>query len=173
MVYGEKPAILAVFGTNCGIAAENRTHGYRFDTSSNILRDAPDRPLPPVSSLDALRDIRLHETRLGRHDIEFLWQFFDTDKRPRPLRFALKRFSDGFAEFDRLGGFQHDHRHARRQMLARNLQTVGRVGIDHGAVTLERVADGIHPVRMAAASRHETKFLHARKIAAGREVKST
>jgi hypothetical protein len=25
MVYGEKPAILAVFATNCGIAAKNRT----------------------------------------------------------------------------------------------------------------------------------------------------
>jgi hypothetical protein len=25
MVYGEKPAILAVFATNCGIAAKSRT----------------------------------------------------------------------------------------------------------------------------------------------------
>src|ERR1700686_1651816 len=102
MVYGEKPIILAVFGTNCGIAAESRMRGRQFDAS----RDAPDHPMPPVPSLDALRDIRLHHARIRRDDIEFLWQFFDTDKRRRPLRFALKRFADGFAEFDRRSGFR-------------------------------------------------------------------
>src|SRR5258708_7186651 len=101
------------FGTNCGIAAESCVRGWR-----NL---AADRPMPPVPSLDALRDIRLHHARIRRDDIEFLWQFFDTDKRRRPLRLALKRFADGFAEFDRLGGFQDDHGNTWLQVLARHL----------------------------------------------------
>jgi hypothetical protein len=40
MVYGEKPAILAVFATNCGIAAKSRTRQY-VDLASGSPQMAP------------------------------------------------------------------------------------------------------------------------------------
>src|SRR5450830_2131697 len=73
---------------------------------------------------------------VGRHHLKTLRQRLDVVKTSRTLGVPAQCFPDGFIELGRQGRFQHDHGHARSEMLARDLDTVSGVSVNGDAVGL-------------------------------------
>ena len=89
-----------------------------------------------------------------QHDHPF-WQCLDTFKPVGPRRHPTKRLHNRCCEFDRQGGFEHDHRHASPQVLACHLQAIRSMGVDHQAKTGIGIANGAQPIGMGAATTEE------------------
>nr|GEU28576.1 hypothetical protein [Tanacetum cinerariifolium] len=107
-----------------------------------------------------------HRLHVGLHDREFLRQVFDVLEAGGTLGVLAQRVEDGFVELGGQRGFQHDHRHARLQVFARDLDAVGGMGVDHDAVIVGHVADGVQAVVMGRFARLEAVLGHQLELVA-------
>ena len=111
-------------------------------------------------------DVGFDGGNVGLHQREAPRQVLDAPQRRRWLGVLAGGFADGFGELGRQRGFQHQHRHTGPQVSARDLQAVGRVGVDQHAALTPGLADGGQSVGMGAAAGDEAET--ARALARGR-----
>src|SRR5512139_391666 len=101
-------------------------------------------------SAGVVDDELLDRIDVGVHEVLLLRLRFQIRQFGRAHRIDAERLADRVLELGGLRGFHADQRHAGLAVLEPDLEAVGGVRVDHGAVHLVHGADGVHAVSVAA-----------------------
>ena len=95
-------------------------------------------------------NISLDTGCIGWHQLDALGQCLNSLKARRSRRGLAQSFFNSFGKLDRQRCFHHDHRHARLQVLARDLHAISSVGVNNVVELRMNVLNGGQAICMGA-----------------------